>query len=71
LFEYAINGVVTNVDLAAFNEKRQNLARVVEAFVLLDDPDFTAGVETEVEVAIRIVGCERHNTFLFSHIYWT
>lgn len=69
-FEYAINGEVKWMDKSTFQEKRQNLARVVEAFVLLSDPDFTGGVEMEVEVAVRIVGCGRINTFSLSHIYW-
>jgi hypothetical protein len=71
LFQYAINGNITSVDVTTFKERKQDLARVVETYVVLDDPTFTGGVETEVEVAIRIVGCERNNTFKFSHIYWT
>lgn len=71
LFEYAINGVITSIDSTTFKERKQDLARVVETYVLLDDPSFTGSVEKEVEVAIRIVGCERVNTFKFSHIYWT
>jgi hypothetical protein len=70
-FQFAINGQVTSWDRDAFLQRKQDLARVVETIVLLDDPSFTGGVETEVEVAIRMVGCERHNTFKFSHIYWT
>jgi hypothetical protein len=71
LFQYAINGEINTVDRATFKERKHDLARVVETFVVLDDPNFTGGAETEVEVAIRIVGCERYNTFKFSHIYWT
>ncbi len=70
LFEYAINGEVTSIDKSTFLQKKQSLARVVETIVLLDDPTFTAGVEMEVEVAIRIVGCGRINVFKMSHIYW-
>lgn len=70
LFEYSINGEITPLDKWSFLERKQNLARVVETIVLLDDPDYTGGVETEVEVAIRIVGCGRLNVFKMSHIYW-
>jgi len=69
-FEYAINGDVKSMDKSAFVNRRRSLARVVEAFVLLEDPNFTGGIETEVEVAVRIVGCGRINTFSLSHIYW-
>ena len=69
-FEFAINGNITQWDKGTFLKKKQDLARVVEMVVLLDDPNFTGGVETEVEVAIRIIGCGRQNTFKLSHIYW-
>jgi hypothetical protein len=69
-FEYAINGNITSMDKATFRQKKQDVARVVEMVVLLGDPNFTGGVETEVEVAIRIIGCGRSNTFKMSHIYW-
>ena len=71
LFQYAINGNITSVDVATFKERKQDLARVVETYVVLDDPTFTGGLEMEVEVAIRMIGCERINTFKFTHIYWT
>jgi hypothetical protein len=69
-FQYAINGNITTMDKTTFLQKKQNVARVVEMVVLLDDPNFTGGDETEVEVAIRIIGCGRQNTFKISHIYW-
>lgn len=69
-FQYAINGNITTMDKATFLEKKKDLARVVETVVLLDDQNFTGGVETEVEVAFRIIGCGRQNTFKMSHIYW-
>lgn len=69
-FEYAINGVVTTMDKETFLRTKQNLARVVETVVLLNNTDFTGGVAREVEVAIRITGCARINIFKMSHIYW-
>ena len=71
LFEYAINGNVTSLDLGSFNARKQDIARVVETLVLLEDPNFTGGTEQEVEVAIRISGCARTNTFKLTHLYWT
>jgi hypothetical protein len=72
-FEYAIDGKVTSLDVAEYNEraKKGKIQRVVETIVLLEDPSYTAGVEREVEVAVRIRGCGRHNTFKLSHIYWS
>lgn len=70
MFEYAINGKVTTMDKGTFLQRKQDLARVVETIVLLNDTEFTGGVETEVEVAIRITGCDRINVFKMSHIYW-
>lgn len=69
-FQYAINGNVTSMNKEKFLSAKQNVARVVEMVVLLDEDNFTGGVETEVEVAVRMVGCGRHNVFKMSHIYW-
>lgn len=70
-FQYAINGQVSSLDAETFKRRKQSMARVVETIVIMDNSEFTSGVETEVEVAIRIIGCGRHNTFVLSHIYWT
>eukprot|EP00934_Nitzschia_sp_Nitz4_P008119 Nitzschia sp. Nitz4//scaffold229_size32011//14677//16995//NITZ4_007918-RA/size32011-processed-gene-0.14-mRNA-1//-1//CDS//3329542856//8109//frame0 len=69
-FEYSIDGKVTSLDVHEFQSQKQDLARVVESLVLMKDPDYTGGVEQEVEVAIRLVGCARRNTFQLTHIYW-
>lgn len=69
-FEYAIDGKITSLNLDQFKEQKQDIARVVETLVLLRDPSYTGGVEKEVEVALRITGCQRTNTFKLSHIYW-
>jgi hypothetical protein len=72
-FEYAIDGIVTSLDVAEYKErqKKGKIQRVVETLVLLEDSNYTGGVEREVEVAVRIRGCGRHNTFKLSHIYWS
>jgi hypothetical protein len=70
-FEYAIDGKITSLNLEEFQERRKQVQRVVETITLLKDPNYTGGVEKEVEVAFRITGCERVKTFRFSHVYWS
>lgn len=70
-FEYAIDGKVESLNLTQFESKRMMVQRVVETVTLLRDVDYTGGVETEVEVAVRITGCERVKTFSLTHVYWS
>lgn len=70
-FEYSINGHVTNLTLSEWQSRSVQVQRVVEILPLLNDPNFTGGVEKEVEVAIRITGCGRSKQFQLTHIYWS
>lgn len=69
VFEYAIDGKVTSLSKAEFLEKNHHIQRVVEILTLLDDENFTPEPK-DVEVAIRMKGCERICTFALTHIYW-
>jgi hypothetical protein len=70
-FEYSIDGHVTSLDYTEFKEKRQEIQHLVETFTLLGDPNYViGGKERDVEVAIRITGCQRQNVFLLTHVYW-
>jgi hypothetical protein len=69
-FEWAIDGKVTSLNHAEFLEQFQLTQRVVELMSLLKDPDYTGGEEKEIEVAIRIFGCGRDQTFALTHIYY-
>ena len=70
-FEYAIDGKVTSLNYTEWQPRSQLVQRVVEAFVLLEDPDYTGGQEREVEIAVRIIGCARSKHFALTHVYWT
>jgi hypothetical protein len=69
-FEYAIDGKVNVLSKEEFMKKLHLVQRVVEIITILQDPNYTDGQEKEVEVAFRITGCERINTFVLTHIYW-
>jgi hypothetical protein len=69
-FEFALDGEVTSWSKDEFLVHLKNVQRVVETVTILKDPNFTGGVEKEVEVAFRFTGCSRVKTFFFSHIYW-
>ena len=69
-FEWAIDGKVTSLTHAEFLERFQHTQRVVETMTLMKDPDYTGGQEKEIEVAIRLVGCKREQTFALTHIYY-
>lgn len=69
-FEWAINGKITTLDKKDYINEKKLVQRVIEAFTLLDDPNFTEEA-TDVEVAVRITGgCGRDCTIGVSHIYW-
>jgi hypothetical protein len=69
-FEWAIDGKVTSINHTEFLARFKLTQRVVEFMVLLEDPDYTGGEEKEIEVAIRIIGCAREQTFALTHIYY-
>ena len=70
-FQYSIDGKITSLDVNAFKRRKIDLARVVEVVPILSDPEYTGGVEKQVEVGLRIIGCDRKNTFKLTHVYWT
>ena len=70
-FAYAIDGKKTSLSKADFVAAHQEVQRVVEIITLLRDPNYTGGKEKEVEVAVRITGCQRKNTFKVNHLYWS
>lgn len=70
-FEYAIDGKITSLSKDEYLERKKDVQRVVEIITLLEDPNYTGGVEKEVEVAVRITGCQRTKTFHVTHLYWT
>lgn len=70
-FQYAIDGKMTTMNREEFVlERKKKVQRVVEIITILKDPDYTGGVEKEVELAFRITGCGQQKTFFFSHVYW-
>ncbi|KAG7347364.1 hypothetical protein IV203_016069 [Nitzschia inconspicua] len=70
--DVAIDGIITSYNVTEFDalERRGHVDRVVETFVLLNDPHYTKGEEKEVETALRISGCGRQKTFNLNHVYW-
>lgn len=69
-FEYAINGKITSLTKTEFEAKKMHPQRVVETMTLLDDPTFTNGKDMEVEVGVRLQGCQHASTFHLTHVYW-
>jgi len=70
-FEYAIDGEVKSLDGEEKDQITKEPQRVVELTTLLNDPEYTGGEEREVEVAIRITGCQREKVYKLNHIYWS
>jgi hypothetical protein len=68
-FEFAIDGKITTWDLDEWRSREQKGARVAQFWTLLDDPAF-ADQPRDVELAIRIRGCQRIKTFKLTHVYW-
>lgn len=69
-FEFVVNGKKTSYNADQFHEKLLITQRVVQLQHLLNDPTLTNGEPHDVEVAIRIAGCELKHMFKLSHIYW-
>jgi hypothetical protein len=68
-FEFAIDGKITSWDKDAYEANRRSLQRVVPIWVLNNGANYD-GIERDMEVAIRLTGCARQNTFGLSHVYW-
>ena len=68
-FEFSIDGKKTTWDKDRFLKENKNLQRVVEAVKLIEDPNLTGGKEKEIEIAFRMIGCEK-KTFKLTHVYW-
>lgn len=69
-FQYAIDGKITDLNMAQYEEAHQQTQRVVEVLTLLKDPGYTGGQEKEVEVGVRITGCQQVKTFHVTHLYY-
>lgn len=66
-FEFSINGKVTTWTKAEFTKNKQDVARTVEVFTLLDDPSFPSG---NIELGIQFQDCGRSCTMGLTHVYW-
>jgi hypothetical protein len=51
-------------------ERHSLVQRVVQIWTVLNDPDFTNGKILDVELGIRLRGCDRQHVFWLTHIYW-
>jgi hypothetical protein len=69
-FQYAVDGKVTDLNMTEYLEVHQQTQRVVEVITLLKDPEYTGGKEKEVEVAVRVTGCQLRKTFHVTHLYY-
>lgn len=69
-FDYAIDGNIKSFNKTEFHEQRRHVQRVVEIWTLLDDPNFIQDAPKEVELAVRVRGCQRICTFSLTHVYW-
>lgn len=70
-FEYAIDGQITSLNLEEYQTRIMQVQRVVQTLTLMKDPNYTGGVEKEVEVAFRITGCARVINWQLSHVYYS
>jgi hypothetical protein len=70
MFDYAINGKIETFTKAEFFQKKKFVQRVVETLTLLDNPQFASGKEVDVELGIRMRGCQRASVFKLTHVYW-
>jgi len=68
-FEYSIDGEMKSWNATEWRDNQIHLQRVVQLWTILDDESFT-DKPRDVEVAIRITGCQRINTLMLTHVYW-
>jgi len=69
IFDYAIDGKITSLNLDQFRKMQTVAQRVVEIFTILDKPDMET--KENVEVAFRLRNCGRGCVFKFTHMYWS
>ena len=69
-FHFAIDGKITTWNKEQFESRNKELQRNVNMWTLVDDPNLTGGKKKDVELAIRMEGCERVTTFYLTHVYW-
>jgi hypothetical protein len=79
LFQFALDGNVTTWTLDEWRKRerktdpRAQRANSVLLWTLLDDPAFVfpkSKAPRDVELAIRILGCQRRTSFKLTHVYW-
>jgi len=71
IVEYAIDGQVTTLTSAEFNERKKLPQRVVEVLTILDNPDIVkSGESKDMEVGFRLRNCGRNCNFRMTHVYW-
>jgi hypothetical protein len=68
-FEFGIDGTVTSWNLDEWQKRERKAQRVVQLWTLLDDSNFTKEAK-DVELAIRMTGCQRTKIFKLTHVYW-
>ena len=69
--EYAIDGMITCLKKEEFLRSIHQIRRNGETITILKNPNRTRGVEKEVEIALRLKGCDRIKTFHLSQVYWS
>lgn len=67
--EFAIDGTVTTWNKEEWQKRERKAQRVVQLWTLLDDSKFTKEAK-DVELAIRMTGCQRTKIFKLTHVYW-
>jgi len=71
LLEFAFGDQVVRLKYDEILGDRHALVqRVVQIWTVLDDPDFTKGETVDIELGIRLRGCDRQHIFWLSTIYW-
>jgi len=70
LLEGAVNGNITSYDRAGLQSNMRIVNRVVHILTILDDEALTNGETHDIEIGIRLTGCQFNNMFLLSGIYW-
>jgi len=51
-------------------ERFSLIQRVVQIWTVLEDRDYTKGDTVDVELGLRLRGCQREHAFWLTHIYW-
>ncbi|GKY98310.1 hypothetical protein MPSEU_000788600 [Mayamaea pseudoterrestris] len=69
-FQFAVDGEITTWDAETFKANKVSVQRVVDVFQLVDNKNMTHGEPRDVELAIRLTGCDRLLTYSLTHVYW-